>query len=74
MDKQVLSVSQIIIGLMLILLIMIQAKGGGLGSTFGGLGGFYRSKRGLEKIIYYVTVFAACVFFLLSAVNFIFFS
>lgn len=74
MYKMIINSAQIIVALILVFLVMIQAKGGGLGSTFGGAGSFYRSKRGLEKIIYFVTIFMAVVFFLLSTVNFIFFS
>lgn len=74
MNKIIINSFQIVTALILVFLVMIQAKGGGLGSTFGGAGGFYRSKRGLEKIIYFITIFMAIVFFLLSTVNFIFFS
>lgn len=52
----VLTMSQIIFSLALILLIIMQSKGAGLGSTFGGSGMFYRSKRGVEKIIYRATI------------------
>ena len=55
-------------------LIMIQSKGGGLGATFGGFGGAYRSKRGVEKAIYFLTIGVSFTFFLLAVASFIFFS
>lgn len=74
MNKQLINIGQIIIGILLVFLIMIQAKGGGLGFSLGGTAGFYRSKRGLEKGIFVLTILIALVFFILSAVNFFFFS
>ena len=74
MNRNVINVIQIILGIFVIGLIMIQAKGGGLGSAFGGFGGAYRSKRGVEKIIYVLTIAISLIFFLLAVVNFVFFS
>ncbi|MDO8570293.1 MAG: preprotein translocase subunit SecG [Candidatus Daviesbacteria bacterium] len=62
MDKNFLSIFQIIISLGLICLILIQAKGSGLGSTFGGESGFYRTKRGFEKLLFYTTIVFAFLF------------
>ena len=73
MNKNVINIIQIVVGLLLIGLIMIQSKGGGLGSAFGGFGGVYRSKRGVEKALYILTVGLSLLFFLLTVINFIFF-
>lgn len=54
--KQGISLIQIILGILLILVIIIQQKGSGLGSAFGGDLGFYRTKRGAEKLLFYVTI------------------
>lgn len=67
MDKNYLSIFQIIISLGLIGLILIQTKGSGLGSTFGGETGFYRTKRGFEKLLFYTTIIFA-VLFLISSI------
>jgi len=37
-------------------LILLQARGIGLSRNFGSFGGFYRSKRGLEKLIFILTI------------------
>ncbi|MCL5003693.1 MAG: hypothetical protein M1352_00305 [Patescibacteria group bacterium] len=50
---------------------MIQGKPGGLNPTFGSFVSVYRSKRGLEKTIFYTTLLVAAVFFLLSIINFV---
>jgi preprotein translocase subunit SecG len=60
---------QIVLGIILSVLILIQAKGTGLGSTFGGEMGFYRTKRGFEKILFYLTIVVASLFLISSAVG-----
>lgn len=62
MLNQIISTIQIILGVILITLILLQAKGTGLGSTFGGEAGFYRTKRGFEKILFYFTIAVATLF------------
>ena len=67
--KNILIVVQIIISISLITLILLQAKGSGLGSAFGADAGFYRSKRGVEKLFVYLTVILVVLFFLVSALQ-----
>ena len=52
----------------LVVAVLLQAPKGGLGTVFGGSGGgeFYRSKRGLEKILYNGTIILGIVFAILS--------
>jgi preprotein translocase subunit SecG len=64
--KNMINLLQIIIAVVLILVIIIQQKGTGLGSTFGGELGFYRTKRGAEKFLFYATIALAVIFVLLS--------
>jgi protein translocase SecG subunit len=45
---------------------MIQARGTGLGRTFGGGGGTSFSRRGLEKLIFRLTFFLVAVFLMIS--------
>lgn len=66
--KQVFFLIQIILGILLILVIIIQQKGGGgLGSAFGADLGFYRTRRGAEKMLFYATIVLSCAF-LISAI------
>lgn len=64
--KNILLILQIIVALMLCLAILLQAKGTGLGTVFGGSEGVYRSKRGMEKLLVYLTVFLAFLFLVFS--------
>lgn len=61
---------QMIISISLIVIILAQAKGrGGLGGIFGGEGGVYHTRRGVEKTLFNVTVGLAVAFFLVSIVS-----
>lgn len=61
-----LQVIQIILSVTLIGLILMQGKGGGMGSIFGGDGGVYHTRRGVEKLMYQVTIGLSIIFFLVS--------
>ncbi len=67
--KPVIYLIQIILGILLIVVIIIQQKGTGMGSTFGGESGFYRTKRGAEKLLFYATIFLSSVFILSSLIG-----
>ncbi len=47
---------QIVVSVVLVLLVLIQGKGGGLSSSVGGSITFYRSKRGIEKTVFILTI------------------
>jgi preprotein translocase subunit SecG len=49
-------VAQIIVAVTLILLTLIQSKGAGLSSAVSGGIGFYRSRRGIEKAVFILTI------------------
>lgn len=65
--KEVITIIQIILAFLLIIVIIIQQKGTGIGASFGGDMGFYRTKRGAEKMLFYITI-GLSVAFILSAV------
>lgn len=59
----IVTIAQIIISILLIAIILIQQKGSGLGSAFGGeSGNLYSTKRGVEKILFYATIVLAVAF------------
>ncbi|MBU4284733.1 preprotein translocase subunit SecG [Patescibacteria group bacterium] len=66
MDK-ILNIAQIVIAVLLSILILIQQRGTGLSSAFGGEGGVYFKKRGAEKVIFIATIIMA-ILFILSAI------
>ncbi|KKR89212.1 MAG: Preprotein translocase, SecG subunit [Candidatus Wolfebacteria bacterium GW2011_GWA2_42_10] len=52
-----ISVIQIIVSVVLIVLILLQERSSGLSGVFGGSeGGFYQTRRGLERIIFGATI------------------
>ncbi len=67
--KIILLSFQIIIALLLIFLILSQAKGAGLGSAWGGSSEFYTTRRGVEKIVFIATIVLAALFLLVSIVS-----
>ena len=67
--KNFLFFVQILVSTLLIVVILLQAKGSGLSGVFGGENSFYRSKRGVEKLLVYVTVALSVLFLVLSIVQ-----
>ncbi len=42
--------------------VLLQQQGVGLGTTFGGDGNSFRTKRGLEKGLFYLTIVLSALF------------
>ena len=65
-----LSIVQVIVSAALIIIILIQARSGGLGGVFGGSGGsIHRTRRGPERTLFILTIVLSVVFFIISLVN-----
>ena len=62
MIKNLLTIVQIIISLLLIVSIILQNRGQGLSSGFGGEGESYRSKQGMEKFLLWLTIILVILF------------
>jgi preprotein translocase subunit SecG len=58
----------IVISIGLILAILFQVKGGGLGGIFGQSDTVYRTKRGVEKTLFQMTIVLAVLFVIVSIV------
>lgn len=58
----ILNIAQIVLSGLLVASVLLQARGTGLGSAFGGEGNIYRTKRGIEKILFYATIILAALF------------
>jgi protein translocase SecG subunit len=70
MNENYLAISQIIVAILLIISILLQKRGEGLGTAFGG-GGFYATRRGLEKKIFVLTIIFGIIFVVLALLNLI---
>ena len=64
-----INIIQLISAIALIIAILLQNRGSGLGSAFGGEGNAYRSKRGIEKVLVQVSVVLAIIFFVTAFLN-----
>ena len=64
-----LNVVQIILSIALILVILLQVRGGGLGGIFGQPDTVYRTKRGVEKILFQLTIALAVLFITISILS-----
>jgi preprotein translocase subunit SecG len=67
--KFYLNIAQIVVSVILVTAILLQSRGTGLGATFGGEGNVYRTKRGVEKILFRSTIALAVLFFALALAN-----
>lgn len=61
-------VVQIILSITVIVFILLQARGAGLGSAFGGssAGSVFKTRRGVERLIFNLTVTFVILFALVS--------
>lgn len=67
--KNIIIVIQIVISILLAGSILLQSRGTGLGSTFGGGTEQYRSKRGFERLLFRLTIVLISLFFITSVLN-----
>ena len=67
-----LAIGQIVISIAVMVAILLQARGTGLSSTFGGDSAVYRSRRGIERTLWQFTIVLITLFVLFSLASFIF--
>lgn len=67
--QQAIFLSQIVIAVLLIAAILLQSRGSGLSAVFGGTGNIYRTKRGLEKGLFVLTIILVILFVAIGVVN-----
>lgn len=61
-----LMIAQIVLSVTLILAVLLQVKGGGLGGIFGQQDSTYRTKRGVEKTLFQLTIVVVVLFVVVS--------
>jgi len=62
------SIAQIILSVALIIAILLQVRGGGLGGIFGQADTVYRTKRGVEKTLFQLTIVLVVLFVIISII------
>ena len=66
----VLNIAIIIVSIALIASVLLQSKGVGLGGLAGGdSGGVYTQRRGIEKVMFYITIALSVVFLMLALIS-----
>ena len=68
----ILAFGQIIVSIALIVAILLQARGTGLSSTFGGDSAVYRSRRGVERRLWQFTIVLLTLFIVFSLASYVF--
>ncbi|MFN4212653.1 MAG: preprotein translocase subunit SecG [Microgenomates group bacterium] len=67
--KNFFLILNIVLSILIVIFILIQGKGAGLGSAWGGGGEFFQTRRGIEKITLRLTVVLVVIFFFISLIN-----
>ncbi len=60
--KEVFQIIEMIVAILLLVVILLQQRGTGLGGAFGSEGFVYRSRRGVERFLFQATVGLALLF------------
>ncbi|MDD4476673.1 MAG: preprotein translocase subunit SecG [Patescibacteria group bacterium] len=63
MSSTIFNIVQFVLAVLLIAVILLQQKGSGLSGIFGGSSNVYSTKRGVDKILHYLTVGLSVAFF-----------
>ena len=67
--NQAILIAQIVISVLIITAVLLQNRGSGLSSVFGGTGAIYRTKRGLEKGLFILTIVLIILFVAIGVAN-----
>lgn len=57
---------QLTLSIVLTICVLLQSRGASVGATFGGAGTIYRTKRGVEKLLFRSTIVVGVLFALTS--------
>lgn len=63
------NVAEIIISIVLIAVLLLQSRGAGFNGTFNSDSSVFRSRRGLEKTLFQLTIVLAVVFAVISILS-----
>ena len=64
-----LNIAQIVLSIALVLVILFQVRGGGLGGIFGQPDTVFRTKRGVEKTLFQLTIVLVVIFVIICIVS-----
>jgi preprotein translocase subunit SecG len=65
-----LNIAQIVISVALTVAVLLQIRSSGLGSVFGGSdSAVYRTRRGIERLLFNITIGLTIAFFIITILN-----
>ncbi|HEU4793065.1 MAG TPA: preprotein translocase subunit SecG [Nitrolancea sp.] len=65
-----LNLAMILVSIVLMIVILAQSKGSGFSGAFGGdSSSIYRTRRGVEKVLFQFTIGAAVVFIVIALIS-----
>jgi preprotein translocase subunit SecG len=64
-----LNITQILVSLALAAVLLLQAKGSGFGSGLGGTTSMFRTRRGIEKTLFQLTIVLVVLFLGISLIS-----
>lgn len=67
--REIINISEIIVAVLLIATILLQNRGAGLSSTFGGDFGGYYTRRGFEKFLVIASIALSGLFIIFAVLN-----
>lgn len=67
--KNIISIAQLVVACIIIILVVIQGNGSGMGEAFGDSSGFSHQRRGAERGIFIITLVALALFIATSLAN-----
>lgn len=62
--RDIFNIISVVSAVLMVVFILLQQRGSSLGEAFGGDSAFYRSRRGVELIIFQFTIFFTVIFVL----------
>ncbi len=63
MVTTILTVINLVSAVLLIVAVLLQQKGAGMGAAFGGSGSVYTTRRGLDRTLFQATIVLSVLFF-----------
>jgi preprotein translocase subunit SecG len=63
------NIAEIIISFVLILVLLVQSRGAGFDGTFNSDSSVFRTRRGVEKTLFQLTIVLAVVFVVISVLS-----
>jgi preprotein translocase subunit SecG len=67
--NSVMNVLQIVVSIVLVLVVLIQAKGSGFGTALGSTSSVFRTRRGIERTLFQSTIILGIVWVFVSIIS-----